>query len=173
MRSFFYIGLLGVVLITISIVVRSGWLARKNPGLPINSAMRQALSPPEFTPEEVAEIESKFGKTEQSASGLRWIAKAPGKGILPQRGQTVSVHYTGRLLDGMVFDSSHQRGRPLEFIVGYGHVIKGWDEALLTMRKGEKRLLIVPYWLGYGESGREKIPARATLIFDVELLNIR
>jgi FKBP-type peptidyl-prolyl cis-trans isomerase len=89
-------------------------------------------------------------------------------------GQEVTVHYDGRLLDGTRFDSSRERGAPYTFRLGTGAVIQGWDDALLTMKKGEKRTLIVPYWLGYGTSGRPPaIPPRATLLFDVELISFR
>lgn len=84
------------------------------------------------------------------------------------------VHYEGRLLDGTVFDSSYKRGSPFTFRLGLGSVIAGWDEAFLSMTKGEKRTLIVPHWLAYGEKGRPpKIPPNATLIFEVELIDWR
>ena len=83
----------------------------------------------------------------------------------------VKVHYTGKLLDGTKFDSSVERGTPIDFPVGQGRVIKGWDEALLSMKKGEKRVLIIPASLGYGPSGRGPIPPNATMVFDVELID--
>jgi hypothetical protein len=79
----------------------------------------------------------------------------------------------GCLLDGTKFDSSRDRGTPYVFRVGAGSVIKGWDEAVATMKKGEKRTLIVPWWLAYGDKGKGPIPGRATLVFEVELLDIR
>ena len=86
----------------------------------------------------------------------------------------VVAHYDGRLLDGSRFDSSYERGKPFEFQLGMGRVIKGWDEAFATMKKGERRTLIIPHWLGYGEKGSPpKIPGRATLIFEVELIDWR
>ena len=75
------------------------------------------------------------------------------------------------LLDGTKFDSSVDRGAPIDFPVGQGRVIKGWDEALLSMKKGEKRVLIIPANLGYGPSGRGPIPPNATMVFDVELID--
>jgi FKBP-type peptidyl-prolyl cis-trans isomerase len=108
-------------------------------------------------------------------SGLLYVVRDPGTGnATPREGQEVIVHYDGRLLDGTRIDSSYERGAPYTFRLGTGAVIQGWDDALLTMKKGEKRTLIIPYWLGYGISGRApKIPPRTTLIFEVELLDFR
>ena len=108
-------------------------------------------------------------------SGLRYVVRAQGTGdVTPKVGEEVIAHYDGRLLDGTPFDSSHRRGTPLTFRIGTGAVIAGWDEAFRTMKKGEKRTLIIPHWLAYGEKGRPpSIPPRATLVFDVELLDWR
>lgn len=105
-------------------------------------------------------------------SGLRYIVLTEGSGNLPARGASLRVHYTGRLTDGTVFDSSIQRGQPIVFPVGLGRVIPGWDEALSSMRRGERRLLIIPSRLAYGERGAGGvIPPNATLIFEVELVD--
>lgn len=104
-------------------------------------------------------------------SGLRYVVVAEGTGETPASGAMVKVHYTGKLLDGTKFDSSVDRGQPIDFPVGQGRVIKGWDEALLSMKKGEKRVLIIPSSLGYGPSGRGPIPPNATMVFDVELID--
>lgn len=89
-------------------------------------------------------------------------------------GDTVSVHYTGMFSSGEVFDSSRERGIPLSFVVGVGEVIPGWDEGLLGMRVGGQRKLVVPASLGYGETGYPpNIPPGATLLFDIELLDIQ
>ncbi len=107
-------------------------------------------------------------------SGLKYVVEKEGSGdITPQTGQNVTVHYTGKLMDGKKFDSSYDRGKPIDFPVGKGQVIKGWDEALLGMKKGEKRTLIIPSNLGYGPSGRGPIPPNATMIFDVELIDFK
>ena len=173
MRSFFILALLAVTLGTIAIVVRSGMLARKDPGKPINSAMRAALETPQFSTEDAMIIANKFPNARKTPSGLLYVVHAPGDGPMPFKGQIVTVDYTGTFLDGRKFDASADREGPFNFQVGFGRVIAGWDEAFMGMKKGERRTLIVPYWLGYGEKGRGKIPPRATLLFEVELLAIR
>jgi peptidylprolyl isomerase len=111
---------------------------------------------------------------ETTPSGLQYRIDAPGSGPQPQPGQIVSVHYTGWLTDGTKFDSSRDRGRPLEFNVGHGRVIKGWEEGIAMMRVGEKRTLVIPPSLGYGERGAGGvIPPNATLVFKVELVGVR
>jgi peptidylprolyl isomerase len=105
-----------------------------------------------------------------TASGLTIIDQGPIE-LVAQSGDTVLVHYTGKLQDGKVFDSSHSRNEPLTFELGRGRVIKGWEEGLLGMKVGQKRQLIIPPALGYGEAGAGgTIPPNATLIFDVELI---
>lgn len=177
MRSFYYLLLLGAFLLTAALVTRSGILARKNPGRPINSAMREALDKnnPQYTAEDELLIAKLFGNAHRLPSGLRYVVRAQGTGAnTPTIGDEVIAHYEGRLIDGTSFDSSYRKGVPLTFRVGTGSVIRGWDEAFLTMKRGEKRTLIVPYWLAYGEKGRPpSIPPRATLIFEVELLDWR
>jgi FKBP-type peptidyl-prolyl cis-trans isomerase len=97
-----------------------------------------------------------------------------GNGLSPTKGQTAVVHYTGWLTDGRKFDSSVDRGRPFEFKLGMGQVIRGWDEGVLTMKVGGKRKLTIPPDLGYGPRAvGAVIPANATLIFEVELLGIK
>ncbi|XP_052188075.1 FK506-binding protein 2-like [Diospyros lotus] len=93
--------------------------------------------------------------------------------IQAHKGDRVKVHYRGKLTDGTVFDSSFERGDPIEFELGNGQVIKGWDQGLLGMCVGEKRKLKIPAKLGYGEHGSPpKIPGGATLIFDTELVAV-
>ena len=177
MRSFLYLALLGVFLITAALVTRSGLLWRNNPGRPINSAMREALDKqsPQLSTDDAMEVASVFGTAHKLPSGLRYVVRAPGTGqVTPTIGEELIVHYEGRLLDGTTFDSSYRKGVPFVFRVGTGAVIRGWDEAFLTMKKGEKRTLIIPHWLAYGEKGRRpSIPPRATLIFEVELIDWR
>ncbi|MEO1635779.1 MAG: FKBP-type peptidyl-prolyl cis-trans isomerase [Cyanobacteria bacterium J06631_9] len=106
-------------------------------------------------------------------SGLQYVVINEGDGAQPQSGQRVFVHYVGTLEDGTKFDSSRDRGRPFDFTVGQGQVIKGWDEGVGMMRVGDRRKLIIPPDLGYGARGAGGvIPPNATLIFDVELLRI-
>ncbi|KAK2191180.1 hypothetical protein NP493_57g01076 [Ridgeia piscesae] len=90
-----------------------------------------------------------------------------------RKGDTLKMHYTGKLEDGTEFDSSIPRGEPFEFTLGSGQVIKGWDQGLLGMCEGEKRKLVIPSDMGYGDRGAPpKIPGGATLVFEVELLSI-
>ncbi len=121
--------------------------------------------------ESMEQIKGQYPDAITTDSGLKYVVVAEGTGDTPAPGAMVKVHYTGKLLDGTTFDSSVERGQPIDFPVGQGRVIKGWDEALLTMKKGEKRVLIIPASLGYGPSGRGPIPPNATMIFDVELVD--
>ena len=120
---------------------------------------------------EEALIKEKYPNAIRTSSGLMYIILKEGNGATPTSGALVEVHYTGRLLDGTKFDSSVDRGQRFLFVVGTGRVIKGWDEAFLSMKKGEKRILIIPPGLAYGDKGKGKIPPNATLIFEVELFD--
>jgi FKBP-type peptidyl-prolyl cis-trans isomerase len=177
MRSVFYLLLLGALLATAALITRSGIFARKNPGRPINSAMREALDKqaPQYTTDDELLIAKTYATAHKLPSGLRYVVRNPGTGeATPRLGEEVICHYDGRLLDGTPFDSSYRRGAPYTFRLGTGAVIRGWDEGFSTMRKGEKRTLIIPHWLAYGEKGRPPtIPPKATLIFEVELIDWR
>jgi peptidylprolyl isomerase len=131
--------------------------------------------------EGVRKWNAKGRDTITTASGLKIVylsdTKLPefmasNKSNMPVAGNKVKVHYSGFLLDGTLFDSSVDRGQPFEFTLGQGGVIKGWDEGIALLHKGEKAELIIPYTLGYGERGNPPvIPAKATLVFDVELVD--
>jgi peptidylprolyl isomerase/FKBP-type peptidyl-prolyl cis-trans isomerase FkpA len=117
---------------------------------------------------------SKEGKVITTPSGLKYIDDKVGDGAVAKAGDTVSVHYTGKLADGKKFDSSVDRGQPFDFPLGAGKVIKGWDEGVAGMKVGGKRKLIIPAELGYGARGAGGvIPPNAELHFDVELLKIK
>ncbi len=108
-----------------------------------------------------------------TASGLQFIEIAPGTGELAQPGELVAVHYRGTLADGTEFDSSYSRGQPIQFVLGRGMVIAGWDEGIALMREGGKARLIIPPELAYGSQGAGGvIPPNATLTFEVELVEI-
>lgn len=129
--------------------------------------MTDVTVPPKFTQVE----EDDYTVTE---SGLKYYDLTEGEGETPEAGQTVVVHYTGWLEDGSVFDSSVQRGQPFSLVLGEGNVITGWDEGLATMKVGGERQLVIPPELGYGEQGAGGvIPPDATLIFEIELLEIQ
>lgn len=95
-----------------------------------------------------------------------------GRGPAAKPGDKVRVHYTGTLVDGSKFDSSRDRNKPFEFVLGQGQVIKGWEEGIAGMKVGEKRKLVIPPSLAYGAMARPGLPANSTLIFDVEMLAI-
>ena len=115
----------------------------------------------------IAEYEKKAQRT---FSGLKYVLLNEGTGDKPAKGQSIDAHYVGRFMDGKIFDQS-LGGNPFTFTVGVGQVIKAWDEALLDMKIGEKRALIVPPELGYGRRGAGNvIPPDSTLFFEVERL---
>ncbi|MDR1100017.1 MAG: peptidylprolyl isomerase [Treponema sp.] len=124
---------------------------------------------------DLAQINAKYPRAVQTPSGLRYIIQKEGTGGKPPAGKTVRVAYKGMLLSGKVFDSSDVQGRPLEFQAGSGRVIPGWDEAILDMKTGEKRLVIIPPELAYGDRamGNGVIPANSFLVFEMELLGTR
>lgn len=112
-------------------------------------------------------------KTVTTATGLKYTDVKLGSGASPVKGKQVKVHYTGTLENGKKFDSSVDRNEPFSFVIGVGQVIAGWDEGVMSMKVGGKRKLIIPSKLGYGERGAGGvIPPNATLLFDVELLDV-
>ena len=125
-------------------------------------------------------ILNKSGKTEASKqdtvtteTGLKYIITHKGDGEMPLEGAKVDVHYTGRLVNDTVFDSSIKRNKPFSFVLGQGRVIAGWDEGVALLHKGDKATLIIPAELAYGSTEKPNIPANSTLIFDIELLEVK
>lgn len=173
MRKFGILFILGGVLLFIAIQARTGIFRRADPGLPASKWARQQQEAERLAAEDIAQIQQRFANATVTPSGLRYIVRASGEGSPPSVGATVVAHYHGTLLNGSKFDSSYDRNEPYPFRVGTGAVIKGWDEAFATMRKGEKRTLIIPWWLAYGQAGKGSIPPRATLVFEVEVVDIR
>ena len=115
-----------------------------------------------------------LARMQRSASGLYSLDVQPGTGAVAQPGNTITVHYTGLLSNGDQFDSSRTGGEPFLFRLGQGDVIPGWDEGVAGMRAGGRRRLVVPPDLAYGPEGAGGvIPPNATLVFDVELLEVR
>jgi FKBP-type peptidyl-prolyl cis-trans isomerase len=111
---------------------------------------------------------------EETKSGLRYQILQKGSGKQATKGAGVSVHYKGQLLDGTVFDSSYKRKDPIDFNVGIGQVIAGWDEGILLLQVGDKARFVIPSNLAYGSAGAGGvIPPDATLIFDVELMAVK
>ena len=111
---------------------------------------------------------------DETTTGLRYKILQNGEGKQATKGANVSVHYKGQLLDGTVFDSSYKRKQPIDFPVGVGQVIAGWDEGILLLKVGDKARFVIPSNLAYGESGAGGvIPPNATLIFDVELMDVK
>jgi len=125
-----------------------------------------------------AESEAKMEKLaagfEKTESGLRYQFIQKGDGKQAEKGKTVSVHYEGSLENGKVFDSSYTRKKPIEFKLGIGQVIEGWDEGIALLKVGDKARFVIPSDLGYGPAGAGGvIPPNATLIFDVELMDVK
>ncbi len=120
-----------------------------------------------------AELDKVAAGFEETESGLRYKIIQKGDGAKAESGRKVSVHYEGSLLNGQVFDSSYKRNEPIDFQLGVGQVIKGWDEGILLLQVGDKARFVVPSDLAYGSTGAGgAIPPDATLIFDVELMGI-
>jgi FKBP-type peptidyl-prolyl cis-trans isomerase len=140
---------------------------------PAETASTESTTPAgEGAPSAPAKVDEKDYKT--TASGLKYAILKPGSGEEAGH-QEVSVHYTGWLQStGQKFDSSLDRGEPITFPLGHGQVIKGWDEGVKGMKVGEKRQLVIPAALGYGEMGTPdgSIPPNSTLVFDVELVSV-
>ncbi len=135
-------------------------------------AQADALKPVEKPVEKPAAKPAEKKDLTVTDSGLKYTDLVEGTGASPEKGQLVTVHYTGTLEDGTKFDSSRDRNEPFKFKIGVGQVIKGWDEGVASMKVGGRRQLTIPPELGYGSRGIGPIPPNSTLLFDVELLNV-
>ncbi len=121
-----------------------------------------------------AEMEKLAAGFDTTTSGLRYKMIQQGSGTQAEKGKTVSVHYEGSLTNGQVFDSSYSRNQPIDFTLGVGQVIPGWDEGIALLKVGDKARFVIPSQLAYGSAGAGGvIPPDATLIFDVELMNVK
>ncbi|MDP5172800.1 MAG: FKBP-type peptidyl-prolyl cis-trans isomerase [Bacteroidia bacterium] len=109
---------------------------------------------------------------QMTESGLFYLIEEAGEGKKAEPGATVTVHYTGRLLTGKIFDSSHNRNQPISFQLGAGRVIQGWEEGIALFREGGKGKLMIPSPLGYGPRDMGDIPSESTLLFDIELVKV-
>lgn len=163
---------IGIVILFISVMVVS-WL-RKTPEAP-RVPESTTTTPVVGTQEPQGETQPIQANKKRVVQGMTIETTKEGSGEAIVNGKTAVVHYTGKLENGTVFDSSKTRGTPFEFPLGAGMVIKGWDLGVLGMKVGETRMLTIPSELGYGATGTPggPIPPNATLIFEVELLGIK
>jgi FKBP-type peptidyl-prolyl cis-trans isomerase len=125
-------------------------------------------------PEDLEVVQKNWPQAKKTSTGLRYIVMKEGSGEIPKPGNKVAVIYVGRLLDGKVFNELDDRANPFVFRVRRGEVIEGWEQILQMMKVGERRLVIIPGELAYGTRGRPPdIPRSATLVFEIELLEIK
>lgn len=152
-----------------------GYGATARGPIPGNSTLIFDVELVKVTPKiPIVQFDTKGKDTITTASGLKYIIVKQGDGRIPFNGSNITVHYSGYLMDGNMFDSSVERGQPLTFKLGIGQVIKGWDEAFSILKTGTKARLIIPFNLAYGERGFGKlIPPKSNLIFDVELIEYK
>lgn len=173
MRTYGILLILGLVLAFIAFQARTGIFRRANPGPPANKYTREMMEEKRLKADEQEVIAHRYAQAAVTSSGLRYLVRSPGAGDPPSVGAEVSVAYEGRrLVDDTVFATSHGREAPAQFRVGTGAAIKAWDEAIATMRPGEKRTLIVPPWLAAENRVPAPIPPHMTLVFDVELIAV-
>ena len=165
---------ISIVIVIVFIGVIVGFWLKKTPQTEVPAPVVTEEKQTEQLPAMPAKTEEKKIIKTTTIQGMKIETTKEGSGVAIVNGQTAVVHYTGRLTDGTVFDSSVTRGTPFEFPLGGGMVIKGWDLGVLGMKVGEKRILTIPSDLGYGARGAgSAIPPNATLIFEVELLGIK
>jgi peptidylprolyl isomerase len=142
--------------------------------IPPNTDLKVVVELLEVKDKVVAEmwkVDSTLFKT--TPSGLKYAIISQGNGPAIELNKTVTIHYSGYLLNGTIFDSSVERDEPIMFVVGQGQVMPGWDEGMQLLKKGDKARFIIPPQLGYGEMQLEKIPANSTLIFDTEVIDVK
>ncbi len=159
------------------------WMHRHETEADVTVATPAATSPevgaadPNTVPDTLVEkqrLADLFPDTLVNVWGIRFRILREGDGPKPVSGNRVTVNYVARLLDGTEFDSSAKAGKPFTFQLMSDHVIRGWNESVIDMRKGEKRLIVVPYRYAYGANGRPPvIPPRAPLVFEIELLDFK
>jgi FKBP-type peptidyl-prolyl cis-trans isomerase len=138
-------------------------------GVPVLRAQREKLPD-----EDLAFVEKTWPDAKKTSTGLRYVIQAEGTGEPVHAGDLVTLIYAGRFINGQIFDQSVDRSHPFTFRAGRNLVIEGWDQIMLQMKKGERRLVIIPPELAYGTRGSPPhIPRNATLIFLIELLDIK
>lgn len=138
----------------------------------VGGQMEAGSSRGTFSPEDEVLIQQKWPDAIHTPSGVRYIIAKEGEGLTPMKGMRLKVLYEGSLLDGTVFDAVSNVEEPFTFQLGMRQVIEGWEEVFRDMKKGERRILIIPHEMAYGLKGQGKaIPRRSTLIFDVTLLD--
>jgi len=163
-----------IVLAAVLIIYRSIQVSGQTQATTAATETSIAATPPVASPSSMdAQFPGLISDTVKSASGLQYKDIVVGNGDTAQAGKTVSVQYTGWLANGTKFDSSLSAGKPFEFTLGKGSVIKGWDEGVAGMKVGSTRILIIPPDLAYGASVNGSIPANSTLVFQVQLLAIK
>ncbi|HEY5652888.1 MAG TPA: peptidylprolyl isomerase [Pontiella sp.] len=121
--------------------------------------------------EQIKKLDKMFPTAQKTESGLMYVITEEGNGPLPEKGELISIHHTGKLLNGHLFESSALRGKPIQIRAGIDRLIPGWDEGVMMMKQGEKRTLIIPPELGFGKRGSGPIPPNSWLIFEVELIS--
>ena len=142
--------------------------------IPPNTDLKVVVELLEVKDKVVAEmwkVDSTLFKT--TPTGLKYAIISQGNGPAIELNKTVTIHYSGYLLNGTIFDSSVERDEPIMFVVGQGQVMPGWDEGMQLLKKGDIARFIIPPQLGYGEMQLEKIPANSTLIFDTEVIDVK
>lgn len=174
-RKIWQQGVVMMLLITAALLIGACVGVQTNVAAPTDAPIAEAAVPAdENAADEDSTIQSNEGEGMTTASGLQYIENVAGTGRAAEAGAKVAVHYTGMLDDGTVFDSSVERGEPIEFVLGVGNVIPGWDEGIALMSTGGKARLIIPSELAYGDRGAGNvIPPGATLTFDVELVDVQ